>query len=245
MRIVLSIVSHDQTALVDRLLQDLASKADQFETLILTLNTTHEPVPPSWESLAIPSKRLIRNHSPLGFGQNHNQAVNSLVEPFDYVLILNPDLVLAEEFSIARLCQRAKQQGADYFAPQVIENGQIAASARRLYTPIEALRGFVLKRRDLHKQSPAWLAGMFLGLSARAWQTSKGFDPAYFMYCEDVDLGLRLKLSGIQPHYLEEFTVTHQAQRASHRSAKRLAQHLLSACRLWTSPVFWRYWFKY
>ena len=66
-----------------------------------------------------------------------------------------------------------------------------------------------------------------------------GFDARYFMYCEDVDLCLRLRLQGWQL-VRAAAQVQHQGSRASRRAWQPLAWHIHSLLRLWASPVFWR-----
>ncbi len=42
-----------------------------------------------------------------------------------------------------------------------------------------------------------------------AWQQVNGFDPAYFMYNEDVDLNVRLRRAGWRVVFLPEARITH------------------------------------
>lgn len=41
-----------------------------------------------------------------------------------------------------------------------------------------------------------FLSGTCLAIPRESWRRLDGFDPAFFMYCEDVDLSLRLRLAG-------------------------------------------------
>lgn len=68
----------------------------------------------------------------------------------------------------------------------------------------------------------------------------KGFSERFHMYCEDVDLCLRVQLQG---GVLEaaETEIIHLAQRASHKRLRFASWHLWSLLRLWTSGVYWRY----
>lgn len=42
----------------------------------------------------------------------------------------------------------------------------------------------------------SFASGAALGVRREAWDEVGGFDPKYFMYCEDLDLSLRLRLAG-------------------------------------------------
>ena len=76
-----------------------------------------------------------------------------------------------------------------------------------------------------------------LVLPQPVWQALKGFDEAYFMYCEDVDLCLRLRLAGLAL-VRAPAQVVHAGQRASHRRWAHLQWHVRSLLRLWCSPVY-------
>jgi GT2 family glycosyltransferase len=79
--------------------------------------------------------------------------------------------------------------------------------------------------------------GFFLLLRAEAFQAVRGFDENYFMYCEDVDLSIRLQLAGWRLAQ-GDATVTHVNHAASHRNLRHLAWHVSSLLRLWRSPVY-------
>ena len=69
------------------------------------------------------------------------------------------------------------------------------------------------------------------------WQAIGGFDEAYFMYCEDVDLCLRLRLAGLAL-VRAPAQVRHAGTRASHLRWSHLRWHVRSLLRLWCSPVY-------
>jgi GT2 family glycosyltransferase len=49
---------------------------------------------------------------------------------------------------------------------------------------------------DQRPHEISWASGAALVVRREAWTALGGFDPAYFMYGEDLDLGLRLRLAG-------------------------------------------------
>lgn len=239
MKLAISVVSHRQTELIEQLLSDLVICQNALSCIVLTLNTIDEPTPSGWNLLDLPNKIILRNEAPLGFGANHNRAIAAINGDYDYVFVLNPDLRIPDPNIFMELAARAHRSGVEYFAPRVFEDGKIAPNARGLYTPWQAFLGFTMGQRANVAQ-PAWLAGMFIGLSRRAWEQVSGFDEKFFMYCEDVDLGLRLGEAGFHPVLFDEWSVQHFVQRASHRNGSALVKHLRSALRLWLSKPFWR-----
>lgn len=55
-----------------------------------------------------------------------------------------------------------------------------------------------------------WLSGCVLAIRRRAFEEVGGFDPGYFMYVEDVDLGLRLRRAGWRLRYVPDAEVVHR-----------------------------------
>ncbi len=86
-----------------------------------------------------------------------------------------------------------------------------------------------------------WLAGMCLLARSAAFDAVGGFDPRFFMYMEDADLSLRLRLAGWAVRQVDSATVVHAARRASRRSARHLRWHVTSLARHWLSAAYWRY----
>jgi N-acetylglucosaminyl-diphospho-decaprenol L-rhamnosyltransferase len=241
--LVLSIVSHRQTLFVDRLLEDLCPLADVTPFfVVLVLNVADEPIPSNWLAFPASKKLLIRNESPLGFGENHNKAFKAIGltdHENDLWCMLNPDLRIPD-VSVFQVLRSALTGACVLAAPSIIENGEVAASARKLYTPMQAVKAFLGWKRQLVMQ-PDWLAGMFLMMRSADFRRLNGFDERYFMYCEDVDLSLRVLLSGGTLCYRSDVHVLHAAQRDSRKSFRSFGVHLMSCLKLWFSPVFWRF----
>ena len=77
-----------------------------------------------------------------------------------------------------------------------------------------------------------WLSGSCLLVRRDAFDEVGGFDPAYFMYFEDVDLGERLGRAGWQNVYVPSAAVVHTGGHATTREPSRMAaEHHRSA---WT-----------
>ncbi|MDR2924693.1 MAG: glycosyltransferase family 2 protein [Azoarcus sp.] len=54
-----------------------------------------------------------------------------------------------------------------------------------------------------------WISGACLATRRDIWESIKGFDENFFMYCEDVDYCLRVRKLGKKNAYLSSVTVTH------------------------------------
>ena len=242
-RVCVSVVSHGQGELVDRLLGDLARlPAGTISRLVVTVNLPDD----AWAapSEAAPdSLVVIRNRAPLGFGANHNQAFQHCTEPV--FAVVNPDIRLGADPFPDLLDRLAADPTCAVVAPlQVDAAGQRESFARSVPTPFNvALRRLLPSARKPTSMPDRieWLAGAFMLWRADAFRRLGGFDDRYRLYCEDVDICLRLQLGGQRFAVVESAQVVHAAQRTSRGSLRYLLIHVRSLARLWLSPVFWRF----
>ena len=54
-----------------------------------------------------------------------------------------------------------------------------------------------------------WVSGACFAVRRQVWEQVGGFDERFFMYCEDVDLCLRVRQAGFRIGYSADVTVTH------------------------------------
>lgn len=235
--LVISIVSHGHGAMVQALLWALASCASlSAARVVLTLNVPEaEPAAPpqGWPFVL----QLRRNTSAAGFGANHNRALTGAQEAV--VCVLNPDVVLLPGSDpFLALLQTAAGRGVGCAYPrQVDAAGQLQDSERGLPTPAALWRRWALRAPEQGRVD--WVNGACMVLPRAAWEAVAGFDERYFMYCEDVDLCLRLRLLGWSLA-LAPTTVQHAGRRASRSAWRPLWWHVRSMARLWRSQAFWR-----
>ena len=237
----ISVVSHGQGDLLDRLIADLAAlPAETVRQVIVTVNRPDD----AWQpARALPQLRVLRNERPRGFGANHNRAFRHCTQPC--FAVVNPDIrlpqdpfsPLVEALAADPLCELAVPVQANAL-------GTRETFARPVPTPWNVVaRRLSAARRSAHATParPQWVAGAFMVWRAQRFAELGGFDERYFLYCEDVDICLRLQLAGRRFAVVEQARVLHDARRGSLRSPRHLAWHAASLLRLWSSPVFWRY----
>jgi len=230
-----SVVSHGQAELCAKLIDDLARRAaSSIAKLILTENVPKSL--PLLEGLPFPVE-VIRNAHPKGFGENHNRAFAHSSSA--YFAVLNPDIRIdADPFPALRKHLSDPQVGI--VAPLVREaDGTIADFVRPLVSPWEVLRRRLkVSAHQAQLSHPDWIAGIFLALRSGDYERLGGFDTRYFLYCEDIDICARARLRGLRLEAVPEVSVTHIAQRESHRSLRYLRHHVSSLLRFWTSPPY-------
>ncbi len=182
-----------------------------------------------------------------------------------YLLVCNPDVVLGEG-SVATLRKfLATRPDVALVGPRIVDGkGALYPSARRFPDLLEALgHGFLgqfwpgnpfSRRYRMNDWDHAtsrrvdWVSGACFLARRSAWEAVGGFDRAYFMYLEDVDLCWRLGRAGWAVAYEPEAQVVHvqgvSADRhpyrmllAHHVSMWRFARRATPARRRWALPL--------
>lgn len=59
------------------------------------------------------------------------------------------------------------------------------------------------------KSDCQWVSGACFAIRADLWRRLEGFDTRFFMYCEDVDLCLRVRQAGLRVQYFPQARVIH------------------------------------
>lgn len=244
--LTVSIVSHGQRALIQPLLDQLFVVSRQMPLCVIVTHNLPE------QALAIAADSdfqilFVHNERPRGFGENHNAAFRLSESP--HFCVLNPDVRLDASALCSLLGTVRRRPGVA--GPRVqAPDDRVEDSARRVPT-VSRLTGRWLRRRfapdyseSLPEQQVDWLAGMCLLFDRDSFRAVGGFDERFFLYCEDVEICLRLHLSGRSVTWTQHATVIHDAQRASHRQGKYLALHVQSLLRLWKCATYWRFLFR-
>jgi N-acetylglucosaminyl-diphospho-decaprenol L-rhamnosyltransferase len=233
--ITLSIISHGQGELIKNLLVDILQCSYYPFEIILTLNI---PEDESFiTSYCSPLKvKVIRNIVPRGFGFNHNSAFK--ISSGKYFCVLNPDIRFKSN-PFTHLTSYLISRHIGVIAPKIItSNGVIEDSVRRFPTPFNMLlRVFRLNDSrfpDSFKEKvyPVdWVAGMFMFFTREDYNLVGGFDDKYYLYCEDIDICVRLWNAGRRVAYCSDVTVIHDAQRTSKKELKYMIWHINSLLR--------------
>ncbi len=209
-----------------------------------------------------PGVRLLPTGANLGYGGAANLGVRSLDADIEWVLIVNPDLVFGAGAIDALLDAAHRHPRAGAVGPLITTpDGLVYPSARDLPSIFtgagHAVLGWVWPanpwtrryRRDADRpveREAGWLSGSCLLVRRAAFDRVGGFDPGYFMYFEDVDLGDRLGRAGWVNIYCPSAAVVHQGGHSTERDPAAMARaHHESAYRylsrryrgFWYAPV--------
>jgi N-acetylglucosaminyl-diphospho-decaprenol L-rhamnosyltransferase len=168
----------------------------------------------------------------LGYGRAVNRVAGRTETP--WIVAANADAA-PEPRALARLLEAGRATGAGAVAPRLIlPDGStqhsvygfptlpyLLAFNAGLYRLVPGLadRMLIERRWDPERaRRVPWAIGAFLALRREAFDAAGGFDPAQWMYAEDLDLGWRLKQAGWQTHYEPAARVRHASGAAARQA---------------------------
>ena len=199
--------------------------------------------------------------SNVGYGAAMNAGVALLPADIHWVLLSNPDVVLSPG-AIDELVRVAEQDEliAAVGPALLTAEGEIYPSARavpslrtgvghalfvNLWVENPWTRAYRNDRTTVTTQRDAgWLSGACLLVRREVFEKVGGFDPGYFMYFEDVDLGFRFGKAGYRNVYAPSAVATHSgAHSTTTESGRMISAHHESARRFlnrkYSGPWLW------
>ncbi|HSI52484.1 MAG: glycosyl transferase [Ramlibacter sp.] len=229
-------MSHGHADLVAHLLDQLCENhGGWIDHCIVTHNIADPPFQAPAGGWPFRFTELF-NSEPAGFGANHNRAFQHCDS--DFFCVLNPDVDLSTAGPWEALVAQASAPGAGLAYPVLLNpDGTQQDNEREAVTPVALLRRHLLRQPQRRVD---WVSAAFWLVPSQVWRQLNGFDESFFMYCEDTDFCLRLRLAGLALRRADARLV-HQAMRRSRLPGRQLFWHLNSLARLWSGQVLWRY----
>ncbi|TDC96387.1 glycosyltransferase family 2 protein [Saccharopolyspora aridisoli] len=184
----------------------------------------------------------------LGYGGGANRGVAALGPEYGWVVIANPDLEWGAGSLDELIAAAGRWPRGGAFGPLITEpTGQVYPSARLLPSIGRGVghalfvkvwpgnpwsRAYRQSDSRSGERTAGWLSGSCLLMRREAFDSIDGFDPRYFMYFEDVDLGDRLGKAGWLNVYVPSAEIMHIGGASTSQVSKRmLTEHHRSAYR--------------
>lgn len=184
----------------------------------------------------------------VGYGGAVNEAVTTLPPSVEWVLVCNPDLVLAPGSIDALVATGESDSRIAAVGPAIRgATGELYPSARRvpslrtgighaLFSNLWIGNPWTRAYRNDAELSPrardaGWLSGACILLRRSSFDALGGFDDGYFMYFEDVDLGYRIGLAGWINRFEPLASAIHAGGHSTNDSARMIDEHHRSARR--------------
>ena len=169
-----------------------------------------------------PNITLIKNTTNVGFGRANNQVLNLIRG--DYILLLNTDAFVATD-TLEKTIQymHVNPQCGVLGVKLLGREGDLQPSCRYFPTPLNMF----VKREGLHHIFPTvklvddldwdsnltqdcdWVPGCYYLVKREVIDKVGLFDPAYFLYYEEVDHCYAVKKAGWKVTYFAETSVVH------------------------------------
>ncbi|MFF0149001.1 N-acetylglucosaminyl-diphospho-decaprenol L-rhamnosyltransferase [Amycolatopsis sulphurea] len=184
----------------------------------------------------------------VGYGTAANRGAAALDDSYGWIVVVNPDLEWEPGALDALLEVAGRWPRGGAFGPLIHDlDGTVYPSARLLPSFGRGIGHAAFGKiwpgnpwtREYRQENAApaervsgWLSGSCQLLRREAFDSVGGFDPRYFMYFEDVDLGDRLAKAGWLNVYAPSAGVMHiGGHSTAQASAKMLRAHHASAYR--------------
>ncbi|MEJ8281506.1 glycosyltransferase family 2 protein [Pseudonocardia spirodelae] len=243
-------VTYSPGALLDTFLDSLRGATTRTGVPVVLADNGSVDGAPERAARARPEVTFLPIGENVGYGAAANRGVASLPREIGWVVVANPDLEWGAGSLDTLLDAARRHPRAGSLGPLIREpSGEVYPSARELPSLVAGAGHAALgpvwpanpwtaayrrSREDLTERAAGWLSGSCLLLRRSAFDSVDGFDPRYFMYFEDVDLGERLGLAGWRNVYVPSADVVHVGGASTGKpevSARMLAEHHRSAYR--------------
>lgn len=210
MKLSVVIVSYNVRRFVEQCLDSVHKASEGIESEVFVVDNASQDDTVEAIGKEYPWVRLIANDDNLGFARANNIAIRQSVG--EYVLLLNPDTIVAEQTlrqAVDFMDAHPKAGGVGVRMHNV--DGTLAPESRRaIPTPwVSCLKMLGFTRR-YYMSHLSWdepgrievISGAFCLLRRKALDQIGLLDEDFFMYGEDIDLSFRLLKGGWENWYV-------------------------------------------
>lgn len=227
------IVSWNVAGLLRDCLQSLTETRADLSLEIIVVDSASSDDTVEMVRRDFPHVQLLAQTENVGFARGNN--LGMAVARGAFLFLLNPDTVVHEGALVQLVTYLQTHPQVGLVGPQLFNtDGSHQSSRRRLptvwtafwesmwwqrYAPPGVLRRYYMEDRPISVEcSVDWLSGAALCVRKSIVQQVGGFDPAYFMYSEELDWCRRIGSVGWQIVYLPTAHVTHHIGRSSQQA---------------------------
>lgn len=198
-------------------LKSVQAAIKDIEAEIIVVDNNSKDDSCTMVSTLFPSVKLIENKENFGFSKGNNIGVTHAKG--EYLCILNPDTVVAEDTFTRLLKFCSDKEGLGAVGCKLINGiGEYLPESKRNIPYVSAafkkLFGAPSDYYANHLNEDATgeidiLVGAFMFLKKDVYDAVGGFDEDYFMYGEDIDLSYKILKAGYQNYYLGDIKAIH------------------------------------
>ena len=236
MQLSVIIVNYNVKHFLLQCLQSVYAAVNDLEMEVFVVDNVSKDGSVEAVRAAFPHVKLIANTENVGFSKANNQAIAQATG--EYILILNPDTVVAEDTFVKCIAHMLSFKDTGCLGVHMIDGKGVflPESKRGLPTPEVAfykMFGFsslfpkskrfgkyhlgYLSENETHEVDI--LSGAFMFFRKEVLDKIGGFDETFFMYGEDIDLSWRVILGGYKNYYLADATIIHYKGESTKRGS--------------------------
>ena len=205
------IVSYNTIELLRECLQAVHQHSKNIATQVIVVDNASSDNSPEMVMQEFPQVTLLKMTDNLGFGVANNIGVEAANSP--YVMLLNSDAILLGDVGKSLVNYLATHADVSCVAPRVVlPNG---APQPKVYGQLPSAWRIWMQSLGINQVFPkqnlfsgidgllesakslqvGWLSGVCMVMRRQDYLNVGGFDQRFFMYCEDVDLCVKLNRS--------------------------------------------------
>lgn len=217
MKLSVVILNYNVQCFLELCLKSVEAAIYNIDAEIIVVDNHSEDGSCQMVKTVFPNVKLIENKTNYGFSKGNNIGV--LEAKGEYLCILNPDTVVAED-TFTKLLQFSESKeklgivgcklinGKGAFLPESKRKiPYINAAFKKLVGNSDDYYANNLKENDVDEVEI--LVGAFMFLKREVYKDIGGFDEDYFMYGEDIDISYKALKKGYHNFYYGETAILH------------------------------------
>ena len=245
MKLSVVILNYNVEFFLELCLKSVEAAISHIEAEIIVVDNDSEDGSCKMVKTLFPEVKLIENKENHGFSKGNNIGVAEAKG--EYLCILNPDTVVAEDTFLKLLEFSEKKDklgivgcklinGRGDFLPESKRNiPYVKAAFKKILGDTDDYYANNLEEKSIGKVDI--LVGAFMFLKKQTYNKIKGFDEDYFMYGEDIDISYKALKHGFVNYYFGNTTVIHYKGESTLRD-KNYARRFYGAMQIFYKKHF-------
>lgn len=245
MKLSVIILNYNVRYFLELCLNSVEAAIDKIDAEIIVIDNNSRDDSCTMVNNLFPHVTLIQNKENFGFSKGNNLGVKKAKG--EYLCILNPDTVVAEDTFIKLLEFSENKSKLGIVGCKLINGiGEFLPESKRNIPYVKsALLKFIGNSSKYYanhlKENKTGevdiLVGAFMFMKKAVYIEMNGFDEDYFMYGEDIDLSYKVLKSGYSNFYYAETSVVHYKGESTLRD-KNYAKRFYGAMQIFYKKHF-------
>ena len=249
MQLSVIIVSYNVKYYLEQCLCSVLLACNDVETEIIVVDNASTDNSIDYLQPKFPSVIFIQNKQNTGFAKANNIALK--ISKGNYILYLNPDTIIAENTIADCISFFEKDQNTGAIGIKMIDgSGNFLPESKRSFPSLSASFWKLSGMANFFPRSPVFnkyavghldenkvaevdvLSGAFFLSTRKLMFSLNGFDEAFFMYGEDIDLSYRVQQSGFKNYYLGNNVIIHFKGESTQKNKKDYVKNFYGAMKI-------------